>query len=169
MQINLSEYSRIGFVSRIRNAFQKKLTPEEEEEEAWEKGEVLLEESGTGTFTHALQLIKDGAKLNLVDKEGHSALFWACFFRKTNIALLLIEKGAPLNHVDFEGDTVLDWAEERGLAEVAAVIREKGGKKGTGKSSSLAARKAKLASRNAKQGGRRTRKHRSRRRHTRKH
>ena len=75
----------------------------------------------------AARLIAAGAKLDLVDKDGDTALILACSDVRIATALLLVEAGAELDNVDESGKRALDWADEKGLRAVSAAIRARGG------------------------------------------
>ena len=78
----------------------------------------------------AARLIAAGAKLDLVDKYGGSALMCACASKRASTALLLVEAGAALNQVSNNGRSALDIANEKGLAAVSVAIRTRGGRTG---------------------------------------
>jgi ankyrin repeat protein len=85
----------------------------------------------------ASRLVEAGAKLDLVDEHGISALMYACMWGRTATAQLLVAAGAALNQVNVNGvKSALDWADEGGFsndkvaefAPIAAAIRARGGK-----------------------------------------
>jgi ankyrin repeat protein len=78
----------------------------------------------------AARLVAAGAKLNLANRWGHSALIYACSGNHAATALLLVEAGAALNQIDGGGKSARDHANERGLAAVAVAIRAHGGRTG---------------------------------------
>lgn len=70
----------------------------------------LMEFTQRGILKMVKLLIKKGAKIDLQDIHGYSALMWAldrCYY---NIARYLIESGANLNLTDKKGDSALDTA-----------------------------------------------------------
>ena len=74
------------------------------------------------------RLVAAGAKLDLVDKNGFSALMFACINKRAATAMLLVEAGTALNlATPCDGLAALDWADISGLASVAAAIRARGG------------------------------------------
>ena len=84
------------------------------------------------------QLLADkGARLDLVSKNGYSALMCASYKGHAAIAQLLATRmgAVALNLVDNDGMTALSWAEQGGdnrdkaaeLAPAAAAIRARGG------------------------------------------
>ena len=73
-----------------------------------------------------VQLLADkGAKLDLVDKNGMSALIWASSFGHTAVVQLLADKGANLDLVDKYTMTALIWASCNGHAAVAQLLAER--------------------------------------------
>ena len=72
----------------------------------------------------ALKLIKTGhAKPEQVNKDGNTALIWACQNEMTEVVLELIKIGySKPEQVDISGDTALIWACEKGMKEVAYEI-----------------------------------------------
>ena len=76
----------------------------------------------------AARLIAAGARLDLVDKDGDTALILACTDRRAATALLLVDAGAALDTADASGRRALDWADEKGLEAVSAAIRTRGGR-----------------------------------------
>jgi len=75
----------------------------------------------------AAGLIAAGARLDLVSKDGWSALYFACSFKRAAMALRLLEAGAAVNVVTLGGNTALDIADAKGLAAVAEALRARGG------------------------------------------
>ena len=80
----------------------------------------------------AARLVEAGAKLDIVDSGGNSALILASYYGHVAIARLLVARMdvAALNLVDGGGKTALDWAEQGSYASAAAAIRARGGLKG---------------------------------------
>ena len=75
----------------------------------------------------AAGLVAAGARLDLVSKDGWSALYFACSFKRAAMAMLLLEAGAAVNLVTLGGNTALDIADVKGLAAVAEALRARGG------------------------------------------
>jgi ankyrin repeat protein len=98
------------------------------------RGHTLLMDASMregGYSAVVARLIEAGAALDLVNKDGSSALMLACAFGNAASALLLVEAGASLNRVGgVQGRSALDWAAKNGLADVAAAIRARGGRTG---------------------------------------
>lgn len=59
-------------------------------------------------------LLQNGAKVNVQDKYGWTALFYASYFGHANCAEVLLERGAHINLVDQDGMSCLIWAAGRG-------------------------------------------------------
>lgn len=59
-----------------------------------------------------------GSSLHQVDKEGLTALCWACLKGHHHIIQTLLDKGANLHHVDRRGRTPLQLAAFHGDAQV---------------------------------------------------
>ncbi len=79
----------------------------------------------------AARLIAAGAKLDLVNNDGDTALISACLFGRVALALLLVKAGAALDIVSGDdGHTALHWADKHGLTAVSAAIRARGGRTG---------------------------------------
>ena len=75
------------------------------------------------------QLLAAGAKAELTDKHGMTALLLACALAHEAAAALLVEPTHAAGALDVVGDdgfSALLWAEERGLRNVAQRLRECG-------------------------------------------
>lgn len=59
-----------------------------------------------------------GASLSLTDKEGLTALSWACLKGHLPVVRCLVENGAATDHADKNGRTPLDLAAFYGDSEV---------------------------------------------------
>lgn len=59
-----------------------------------------------------------GASLSLMDKEGLTALSWACLKGHLPVVRCLVESGAATDHADKNGRTPLDLAAFYGDSEV---------------------------------------------------
>lgn len=64
-----------------------------------------------------------GASLSLMDKEGLTALSWACLKGHLPVARYLVESGAATDHADKNGRTPLDLAAFYGDSEVVSCGR----------------------------------------------
>lgn len=63
-----------------------------------------------------------GASLASVDKEGQTALSWACLKGQKGVVERLVEKGAEIDHPDRNGRTPLDLAAFNGDAETVGLL-----------------------------------------------
>ena len=78
-----------------------------------------------GKFTAATVLLEHGADVNSEDKNGESALMFACQ-RKTEFVKTLIDKGADVNHKSHRGLTPLMIAATFGQAGNAKLLLRSG-------------------------------------------
>ena len=74
------------------------------------------------------RLIEAGANVNVVDKDGETALLWASFWRCSNVVKILIEAGADVNAVDNFRYTALHFASLWGRREIVKMLIEAGAK-----------------------------------------
>jgi len=94
----------------------------------------LLASIKPGNSTAVASLLKRGANVNAVDKNGRTPLMLAAQQREAKIVRLLLSAGADLEAKDREGKTALDLAEgrvawwdnemARSYAEVLARVRQ---------------------------------------------
>lgn len=71
-------------------------------------------------------LIDNGAKVNAVNKNGATALYYAVYysyFRKADLVEYLINKGAKVNVKDKDGNTPLHWATRNNIAIPRLLIK----------------------------------------------
>lgn len=73
-------------------------------------GSPLMAAVMSGDMVIVQKLIQKNADLNQVDTQGKTALLYATFFNKTEIAKALISAGANKNSVGNDGKTALDYA-----------------------------------------------------------
>uniref|UniRef100_A0A671YE63 Tetratricopeptide repeat, ankyrin repeat and coiled-coil containing 2 n=1 Tax=Sparus aurata TaxID=8175 RepID=A0A671YE63_SPAAU len=71
-------------------------------------------------------LLTHGADVNLMDKEGLTALSWACLKGHLPVVRCLVESGAATDHADKNGRTPLDLAAFYGDSEVVQFLVDHG-------------------------------------------
>ena len=71
-------------------------------------------------------LISRGARLDHEDRDGLSALSWACLKGQNQTATLLIKQGCDIEHADKSGRTCLDLAAYKGNPDVVTYLLENG-------------------------------------------
>lgn len=69
--------------------------------------------------------VDQGIDINLQDKSGYSALYYAVLYNRTNIAKYLIAHGADVNLKDKDGKTPLDIAIFKGNLDLINIINQK--------------------------------------------
>ena len=69
-------------------------------------------------------LIKNGAELNLPDKNLQGALHLACFYGKEEVTSLLLQSGCDPDLQDSQGQRPIDVAMEMGNTEIAEILRK---------------------------------------------
>lgn len=65
-----------------------------------------------------ISVLSAGASLDQIDKEGLTALSWACLKGKLQLVKELVDRGAATTHADRSGRTPLDLAAFCGDPEV---------------------------------------------------
>lgn len=68
-----------------------------------------------------------GASIALMDKEGLTALSWACLKGHLSVVRSLVDNGAATDHADKNGRTPLDLAAFYGDAEVVSAFNQASG------------------------------------------
>lgn len=71
-----------------------------------------------------LPLVLIGASIALMDKEGLTALSWACLKGHLSVVRSLVDNGAATDHADKNGRTPLDLAAFYGDAEVVSTFKQ---------------------------------------------
>jgi len=85
-------------------------------------------------------LLENGANLNAVDKDGRSALMYACESGQTETARLLIESGAGLSARDHEGLDAMAIATKHDHKDIVKLLAAKGTPAGAPAAGTAAAR-----------------------------
>ena len=99
--------------------------------EGWERTTQLMRAARDGDEKRVRELVAAGAKLDLVNGGGWSALHWASYSGQARIAKLLLDgkyegKGAAINLQTSNGDTALIWASFDGHEAVVRLLLERG-------------------------------------------
>ena len=81
--------------------------------------------ASTGKDTDTVNLLlKQGAKVNMVDGEEHwSPLMFAAAEGNKEVVQLLLDNGADITHVDIDGESSELFARNNGHAEVADLLK----------------------------------------------
>jgi len=74
----------------------------------------------------ATELINLGTNLEIVDKDGWSALMWASWSGLPKVVALLLEKGAKVNVIETAGWDALQIAAFKGEYEIVKMLLDKG-------------------------------------------
>ena len=90
--------------------------------------EKLLEAVKSNEIEEVKKLIKEGADVNVVDKNGATALHKASYWDHSEIVKMLIEAGANVNVVNKYGITALHLASLLGHSEIVKILKEAGAK-----------------------------------------
>ena len=90
----------------------------------FQKDMRLVEATSDGSLERVATLISRGAKVNVRDRWGWSALSMAAYGGHERIAKLLLACGADIDVVDVDGDSPLDLATNGGHAPVVIAIEE---------------------------------------------
>jgi len=73
-------------------------------------------------------LEKNPSKIDVKNKNGYTALHWACMRAHWNVVKYLVEKGADLNVVGGDGGTQINWAVHHDNLEIVKLLVENGAK-----------------------------------------
>ena len=68
-------------------------------------------------------LVEKGAKINLQDNNGYTALILAAYWGEIDKVRYLVKQGADINIQDETGKTALAIAEEREHQDIADILR----------------------------------------------
>jgi hypothetical protein len=91
--------------------------------------EPIVKAAKNGDFQSVRDILEnDPPKIDAKDKEGYTALHWACMRAHWNIAKYLIEKGADLNVVGGDGGTQINWAVHHDNVDIIKTLIDKGAK-----------------------------------------
>jgi ankyrin repeat protein len=92
----------------------------------FKRGKELLGAAEKGDVAAVRMLLDQGASVQQRDREGHTALWLAAYFGRSEVAKALLDKGADPNARGREGWTPLMWAVQQGHAEVVRLLIERG-------------------------------------------
>ncbi|KAF5014024.1 hypothetical protein FDECE_5 [Fusarium decemcellulare] len=87
---------------------------------------ALLLAAKSGHLVRAIQIIDEGANINLLDIDGRSALSVATEHGHKDLVLALVEREADLNMVDANGASPLWWASRYGHETVVELLLDQG-------------------------------------------
>lgn len=73
----------------------------------------LLNAAAKGDTTNVLQLIADGANINIANEKGWTPLVMAAFNQHMETVKVLVAAGADLNHQSVNGTTVFMYAKTK--------------------------------------------------------
>lgn len=79
-----------------------------------------------GTIEDARRLLDEGADVNYVDENGHTALHYAVFQCKADLIQLFVDRNADVNSVDRNGNTSLHMSAKAGEYNFCAYLLKKG-------------------------------------------
>ena len=88
----------------------------------------IFEAIREGNLEKVKELIESGADVNAKDNSGETALMWAAWYDRAEIAKILIDNGADVNAKNRWGKTALTGAICWGNTEVAKLLEEAGAK-----------------------------------------
>lgn len=77
-----------------------------------------------GHLEVATLLIRNGAELNLTDKNSQGALHLACFYGKEEMTSLLVHSGCDPDLQDSQGQRPIDVAMQMGNTDIAQTLRK---------------------------------------------
>ena len=86
----------------------------------------LLKAARNGDLHEVNRLLTEGADINVMRKDGATALIIALQHGHQEVAKLLLDKGADVNAKDNNGWTALMFAAEEGTQDIVQVLLDKG-------------------------------------------
>ncbi len=87
---------------------------------------VMAAKSNIDCIKSIEALIKNGAKVDLPDKDGITPLLQASYYGDVNLVKFLLKNGANIDLADNEGNTALHYASIQGKSEVAKLLLNEG-------------------------------------------
>ena len=90
---------------------------------------ALMWATRTGQTRAMKRLLEKGAKVNVTDRRGRTALMWAALkCRHADVVTYLLKEGAQIDAKDEDGETALIMAAKRGHTKAVQSLLEKGAK-----------------------------------------
>ena len=86
----------------------------------------LMRAAGDGDKKRVMQLLDDGADIDLCDEDGKTALMYAAIHGRSKVAEILIDRGADTEACDNSGRTAMFFARRNNRGDIVKLIRESG-------------------------------------------
>ncbi|XP_055377214.1 protein TANC2 isoform X2 [Condylostylus longicornis] len=115
-----------GHLAVVERLIQYEADIEQCENEASKTSLMIASEEGHLDIIEFL--VERGVDLERQDKDGLTALSWACLRGRYNVVKFLIDKGCRQDHVDKIGRTILDLAAYQGSSNLVQYLIENGAK-----------------------------------------